>query len=138
MQVSLPSSILGAANADPRAKALHEELAEVNKKILSNAPVFIPEHERSPSPEPVYDANGLRLNTREIRAKDKLMQKRSSLIEELIKADPGYRPPADYRQAPRPPCFGLFNFALPQLIHSPALSILQGLALDAETVRVGG
>ena len=99
MQVSLPSSILGAASADPRAKALHEELAEVNKKILSNAPVFIPEHERSPSPEPVYDANGLRLNTREIRAKDKLMQKRSSLIEELIKADPGYRPPADYRHA---------------------------------------
>ena len=97
VQVSLPSSILGAANADPRAKALHEELAEVNKKILSNQPVFVPEHERSPSPEPVYDGNGLRLNTREIRAKDKLMQKRSSLIEELIKADPGYRPPADYR-----------------------------------------
>ena len=99
LQVSLPSSILGAANADPRAKALHEELAEVNKKILSNTVAFVPEHERSPSPEPVYDSNGLRLNTREIRAKDKLMQKRSDLIEELIKADPGYRPPADYRSA---------------------------------------
>ena len=110
LQVSLPSSILGAASADPRAKALHDELAEVNKKILSNAPVFIPEHERSPSPEPVYDANGLRLNTREIRAKDKLMQKRSSLIEELIKADPGYRPPADYRQDPRPLCCQYFGF----------------------------
>jgi splicing factor 1 len=106
--VSLPSSILGAAHADPQTKALHEELAEVNKKIQRNQVDLAPEHERSPSPQPLYDINGLRLNTREIRAKDKLMQRRSDLIEDLIKTDPGYRPPADYRQ-PFPLCPHLFS-----------------------------
>jgi len=102
-QVSLPSSILGAAHADPQTKALHEDLAEVNKKIQRNQVDLAPEHERSPSPQPLYDINGLRLNTREIRAKDKLMQRRSDLIEDLIRTDPGYRPPADYRQPLPPP-----------------------------------
>jgi len=91
---------MGIAHSDPKIKALHEELAEVNAKIQRNVVELPPERERSPSPQPIYDINGLRLNTREIRAKDKLMQKRSDLIEDLIKTDPGYRPPADYRSFP--------------------------------------
>jgi hypothetical protein len=34
-----------------------------------------------------------------VRVKEKLMERRSNLIEELIKSDPTYRPPADYRPA---------------------------------------
>ena len=40
-----------------------------------------------------YDQNGVRTNTREIRYKEKLMDRRQVLIEEMIKADPTYRPP---------------------------------------------
>ena len=35
----------------------------------------------------------MRTNTREIRYKEKLMDRRQVLIEEMIKADPTYRPP---------------------------------------------
>jgi Splicing factor 1 helix-hairpin domain len=41
--------------------------------------------------------NGIRLNTREVRAKEQLQNRRLTLIEELIKTDPTYRPPTDYR-----------------------------------------
>jgi hypothetical protein len=36
-----------------------------------------PEGERSPSPEPIYNENGARINTREQRARDKLMRHRN-------------------------------------------------------------
>ena len=35
----------------------------------------------------------------QVRVKEKLMEERSTLIEDLIKADPTYRPPPDYRPA---------------------------------------
>jgi hypothetical protein len=35
-----------------------------------------PEYERSPSPEPVYDSGGARINTREWRQKEELTKKR--------------------------------------------------------------
>ena len=38
----------------------------MNKKILDNELDIPPEGQRSPSPEPVYDRNGIRLNTREV------------------------------------------------------------------------
>lgn len=52
---------------------------------------------RSPSPEPIYDANGKRLNTREIRKRQELEQKRHEKIQALLKLNPQYKPPADYR-----------------------------------------
>ena len=67
-QVSLPSALIhGSASNDPRVKELQEELNTVNKKILDNELDIPPEGQRSPSPEPVYDRNGIRLNTREVR-----------------------------------------------------------------------
>ena len=56
-----------------------------------------PEEERSPSPPPVYDRNGIRQNTREMRTKERQTNRRQDVIEELIKRDPRYRPPPDYR-----------------------------------------
>lgn len=52
---------------------------------------------RSPSPEPVYDATGKRLNTREIRKRQELEQRRHEKIQALLKLNPNYKPPADYR-----------------------------------------
>ncbi|KAL3158300.1 hypothetical protein ABBQ38_010544 [Trebouxia sp. C0009 RCD-2024] len=98
IKVTLPPALTGAiTSADPKIRELQEQLNDVNRKILNNELDIPPEGERSPSPPPRYDQNGQRLNTREVRYKDKLMDRRSCLIEEMIKADPSYRPPADYR-----------------------------------------
>ena len=52
---------------------------------------------RSPSPEPVYDSAGKRLNTREVRARGKLENERHKLVLEMIKYNPEYKPPVDYK-----------------------------------------
>lgn len=54
-------------HADPQLQRLHERLNECNRKIMAGELDIPPEHERSPSPEPIYDSHGIRLNTREIR-----------------------------------------------------------------------
>jgi splicing factor 1 len=53
--------------SDPKLQRLHESLNELNRKLTAGELDIPPEHERSPSPEPIYDANGVRQNTREIR-----------------------------------------------------------------------
>ncbi|KAK6748306.1 hypothetical protein RB195_001120 [Necator americanus] len=53
--------------------------------------------QRSPSPEPIYDSNGKRLNTREVRKRQELEQLRHEKIQALLKINPNFKPPADYR-----------------------------------------
>eukprot|EP00193_Tetraselmis_chui_P017343 CAMPEP_0177781744 /NCGR_PEP_ID=MMETSP0491_2-20121128/18042_1 /TAXON_ID=63592 /ORGANISM="Tetraselmis chuii, Strain PLY429" /LENGTH=584 /DNA_ID=CAMNT_0019301887 /DNA_START=232 /DNA_END=1982 /DNA_ORIENTATION=+ len=100
-RVSLPPALTGQPdpNEDPEIAALNEELTELQRKLLSGQLDIPPEGDpkRSPSPEPVYNGMGIRQNTREVRAKDKMMQRRFELIEELIKKNPAYKPPPDYR-----------------------------------------
>ncbi len=52
---------------------------------------------RSPSPEPIYDSAGKRLNTREVRARAKLEAERHKLVLEMVKYNPEYKPPVDYK-----------------------------------------
>lgn len=40
---------------------------------------------RSPSPDPIYDKNGVRVNTRVVRAKEKLLREKNDLIEECAR-----------------------------------------------------
>lgn len=53
--------------------------------------------DRSPSPEPVYDNMGKRLNTREVRTRAKLEAERHKLVQEMVKLNPEYKPPVDYK-----------------------------------------
>lgn len=65
VQVVLPSALVGGPSMDdPELRRLHMDLKEVNRKLLNNELDIPPESERSPSPEPQYDRNGIRLNTR--------------------------------------------------------------------------
>ncbi len=52
---------------------------------------------RSPEPAPVYDAKGVRVNTREKVAAEKLALERHSLVQAALKINPQFAPPSDYR-----------------------------------------
>ncbi|CAF4830349.1 unnamed protein product, partial [Rotaria socialis] len=45
----------------------------------------------SPSPEPIYDQQGKRQNTREVRARRKVEEQRHQLIAELLAINPEYK-----------------------------------------------
>ena len=52
---------------------------------------------RSPSPEPIYNTEGKRLNTREYRVRKRLEEERHTLIQIASLRNPEYKPPIDYR-----------------------------------------
>eukprot|EP00240_Pyramimonas_obovata_P013983 CAMPEP_0118940238 /NCGR_PEP_ID=MMETSP1169-20130426/30919_1 /TAXON_ID=36882 /ORGANISM="Pyramimonas obovata, Strain CCMP722" /LENGTH=219 /DNA_ID=CAMNT_0006884675 /DNA_START=106 /DNA_END=762 /DNA_ORIENTATION=- len=56
-----------------------------------------PEHERSPSPEPVYDAVGQRKNTREVRMRDALDLERKHCLTEAVQLNPSFKPPVGFK-----------------------------------------
>ncbi|CAM4756080.1 unnamed protein product [Rotaria magnacalcarata] len=51
----------------------------------------------SPSPEPIYDQQGKRQNTREVRTRRKIEEQRHRLVTELLVLNPEYKAPADYK-----------------------------------------
>ncbi|KAJ2621801.1 hypothetical protein GGI25_000143 [Coemansia spiralis] len=79
--------------------AVHR-IDEITRKLKSGDVVPSDEH-RSPSPPPTYNSEGKRINTREHRYRRKLEEERMRLIEEQLKRDPEYKPPADYRRRSR-------------------------------------
>jgi splicing factor 1 len=74
------------------------QIEELTRK-LRTGDLGIPPNpdDRSPSPEPIYGTDGKRLNTREYRTRKKLEEERHKLIQLLLKINPDYKPPADYR-----------------------------------------
>ncbi|XP_078429290.1 splicing factor-like protein isoform X2 [Wolffia australiana] len=87
-----------AADLDPEVQALNIRLLEISRLLQSGLPLDDrPEGARSPSPEPIYDNMGIRINTREYRARENLNRERQEIISQLIKKNPAFRPPADYR-----------------------------------------
>ena len=58
----------------------------------------IPENprDRSPSPEPIYNSKGMRINTRLDRTKNKLVRQRNDAITKLKTLDPTYQPPSNF------------------------------------------
>lgn len=52
---------------------------------------------RSPSPEPIYNHEGKRLNTREMRTRRRLEEERHKYIQEMMDINIDYKPPPDYK-----------------------------------------
>uniref|UniRef100_H2ZCW7 Branchpoint-bridging protein n=1 Tax=Ciona savignyi TaxID=51511 RepID=H2ZCW7_CIOSA len=52
---------------------------------------------RSPSPEPIYNGEGKRMNTREYRTRKKLEEERHRLIIHMQDINPEFKPPMDYK-----------------------------------------
>lgn len=72
-------------------------LEEIGAKLRSGD-FMPPEDRRSPSPEPVYNTEGKRVNTRDARYRKKLEDERHRLIETALKENPDFKPPADYKR----------------------------------------
>ncbi|PSR93320.1 Branchpoint-bridging protein [Actinidia chinensis var. chinensis] len=88
----------GGIEFDPEIQALNSRLLEISRKLQSGLPLDDrPEGARSPSPEPIYDNMGIRINTREYRARERLNKDRQEIISQIIKKNPAFKPPADYR-----------------------------------------
>ncbi|KAL0299506.1 UNVERIFIED_CONTAM: Splicing factor-like protein 1 [Sesamum radiatum] len=80
---------------DPKIINKKVKLLEINKKLQS--PEIYderPEGERSPSPEPVYNNLGMRINTRDVRVRKKLMNERSCILSKLAKTNLTFKSPA--------------------------------------------
>ncbi|KAJ1921564.1 hypothetical protein H4219_000601 [Mycoemilia scoparia] len=92
---SLPS---GMDKQQMESYAVQVRIDEITAKIRSGNYVP-PDRERSPSPEPVYNSEGKRINTREYRYRKKLEDERNKLIRKLIKTNPDYKPPPDYKKS---------------------------------------
>uniref|UniRef100_A0A5S6R3I7 Splicing factor 1 n=1 Tax=Trichuris muris TaxID=70415 RepID=A0A5S6R3I7_TRIMR len=77
---------------------LQLQIEDITRK-LRTGDLGIPANpeERSPSPEPIYDSFGKRLNTREVRTRQNLENERHRLIIKMQEMNPLYKPPSDYK-----------------------------------------
>ncbi|KAF5731055.1 branchpoint-bridging protein-like [Tripterygium wilfordii] len=88
----------GGIEFDSEIQALNSRLLEISRMLQAGMPLDDrPEGQRSPSPEPIYDNMGIRINTREFRARERLNKERQEIISNIIKKNPAFKPPADYR-----------------------------------------
>ncbi|KAJ3212536.1 hypothetical protein HDU67_003763 [Dinochytrium kinnereticum] len=73
------------------------KIDELQRK-LRTGDVIPPEKDRSPSPEPVYGADGKRVNTRDVRYRKKIENECHKIVEDAMKRFPNFRPPPDYKK----------------------------------------
>ncbi|KAF8008570.1 hypothetical protein BT93_K2285 [Corymbia citriodora subsp. variegata] len=86
------------SDSDPEIVKLKGKLAELNYELQK--PVLHdvrPAEKRSPSPEPVYNDLGIRVNTREVRLRDELVRKRQGIISKLILKHPTFKTPPSHK-----------------------------------------
>ncbi|OQV24906.1 Splicing factor 1 [Hypsibius exemplaris] len=81
-----------------KAYLLQLQIEDYSRK-LRTGDLGIPANaeERSPSPEPIYNHEGKRLNTRDMRTRRKLEDERHKLIQQMFELNPEYKPPSDYK-----------------------------------------
>eukprot|EP00597_Dinobryon_sp_UTEXLB2267_P007216 CAMPEP_0170092634 /NCGR_PEP_ID=MMETSP0019_2-20121128/25943_1 /TAXON_ID=98059 /ORGANISM="Dinobryon sp., Strain UTEXLB2267" /LENGTH=438 /DNA_ID=CAMNT_0010313143 /DNA_START=328 /DNA_END=1641 /DNA_ORIENTATION=- len=75
------------------------QLNQVNESLLTviqDAKIIESDPNRSPSPPPKYDSSGKRTNLREVRMRDALLERRSKIIEEIMKLNPTFPTPVDF------------------------------------------
>lgn len=81
--------------ADPRrVMELQQRIQHLDVQIM-NAPMIAKQQEsrpdRSPSPEPIYDNSGKRVNTRDVRLRRRFEEEKAALVAQLQALNPGAR-----------------------------------------------
>ncbi|XP_014246784.1 splicing factor 1 [Cimex lectularius] len=95
MPTVLPTNL---SKEQEQAYILQLQIEEVSRKLRTgDLGIPLNPEERSPSPEPIYSSDGKRLNTREFRTRKNLEEERHSLIQKMLKVNPDFKPPADYK-----------------------------------------
>ena len=96
--MGLPTAIKANMTSEQlEAYTLHLRIEEISQKLRIDD-VVPADGDRSPSPPPMYDNHGRRVNTREYRYRKRLEDERHKLIERAMKTIPNYHPPQDYRR----------------------------------------
>jgi len=97
---SMPT-IINIANTDTKSQdiyLLQLGIREATSKLaMPNLGIPPNPRDRSPSPEPIYNSKGVRMNTRYERTKAKLVSQRNNYITKLKVLDPTYQPPACFQ-----------------------------------------
>jgi splicing factor 1 len=86
---------VGLSQSQQQTLLMRVQLQEVDKQLLTvavDAAARSADPNRTPSPEPQYDGQGKRVNTREVRMRKSLTEQRQTMMEELIKLNPLFRP----------------------------------------------
>jgi len=76
-----------------------QRLEDLHRKIQGHEMEDVDADIRPPSPPPVYDKAGNRLNTRDIRIRKAMTAEYNRLIRYMIKHVDGYLPPVDWKPA---------------------------------------
>lgn len=85
-----------------RALALQTRAEQIAAQLESgNLDIDNNDGTRSPSPPPIYDQLGHRMNTREGRKREQLDLERREAIGECLKLNPSYKPPSGYKSVPK-------------------------------------
>ncbi|EPQ06499.1 Splicing factor 1 [Myotis brandtii] len=88
----------GLTREQERAYIVQLQIEDLTRKLRTGDLGIPPKPEdRSPSPEPIYNSEGKRLNTREFRTRKTLEEERHNLITEMVALNPDFKPPADYK-----------------------------------------
>lgn len=95
MPTVLPSNL---SKTQEKAYLLQLQIEELSRRLRTGELGIPPNpEERSPSPEPIYNNEGKRLNTREYRTRKKLEDERHHLIQQMLDVNPEFKPPSDYK-----------------------------------------
>jgi len=93
-------TIINVANVDNKQQQIYLlqlQIREATQKLTMPSLGIPPNpRDRSPSPEPIYNSKGVRMNTRYERTKAKLTNMRNNAITKLKVLDPTYQPPGNY------------------------------------------
>ncbi|KAL4659839.1 splicing factor 1 isoform X1 [Arapaima gigas] len=88
----------GLTREQERAYIVQLQIEDLTRKLRTgDLGIPLNPEDRSPSPEPIYNSEGKRLNTREYRTRKKLEEERHTLITEMVGLNPDFKPPSDYK-----------------------------------------
>jgi len=96
---AIPKYIPGGMTTEQiEALMVRIRIEELTRKLnLNELDIDYTAENRSPSPEPIYDQQGKRVNTKEQRAREKMLQERHTLVTLASALFPQFKPPADYQ-----------------------------------------
>ena len=124
----LPTSVNIEELKEPKQQEiflLQLKIRELTGRLgLHNLGIPSDPKDRSPSPEPVYNDKGVRVNTRLERTRTKLIAERTNTITRLRGLDPTYFPPA------------CMNYRCPEL--EDRVEVPQALFPEVSNIRITG